>query len=380
MEKELFNPHSNEWLINKFDYYNIIRESNIAYYSKKYNTYVITRYDDVMNIVKDPDTFSSARGNMAIEFPYRFGRTLGASDNPIHDTLKNIVKNAYHKDNIKRISNLYRTKIKEYLENKSHFDFSDITYQTTAWAIAEILNLPLDKEMVKDIILDMQKHAPQNVNENQKPELSRYLMDLIKKEIDKGSSPPGPGIYQSYMNSVLPEKHYGMSLFTGPCLSGATSLIAATQFLILDLFRENKYIEVMNNKSLISNAIDESLRFNSSTGRFRRTVTKHVCIHGVNLKPGDVVNICFDAANRDPVQWDSPNTFNLNRKTTDLAFGHGIHSCLVVSISKALLCVFLEEWINIIANYKILTQDLKYVMTANGIADVISNLSVEKIN
>lgn len=380
MEKELFNPLSNEWLINKFDYYNIIRESNIAYYSKKYNTYVITRYDDVMHIVKDPDTFSSARGNMAIEFEYRFGKTLGASDNPTHDTLKNIVKSAYSKDNILRISDFYRQKIKELLRNKNYFNFSDLVDQATAWATVEILNLPIDKDKVKDIIVDMQRHAPQNVNENQKPELAFKLLNIIKKEIEKNSPPPGPGIYQSYMNSALPEKYYGMSLFTGPCLSGATSLTAATQFLILDLFRENKYVEIMSNKSLISNAIDESLRFNSSTGRFRRTVTKHVCIHGVNLKPGDVVNICFDAANRDPVQWDSPNTFNLNRKTTDLAFGHGIHSCLVISISKALLYVFLEEWINIIANYKISTQDLKYVMTANGIADVISNLFVEKIN
>lgn len=381
MEKELFNPHSNEWLINKFDYYDIIRKSYKAYYSKKYDSYVITRYNDVMDIVKDPNTFSSANGNLIIESPHRLGKTLGASDNPIHDTLKNIVKNAYHKNNTERVSNLYRTKIKEYLKNKSHFNFSDMIYQTTAWAIAEIINLPLDKEMVKNIILDMQMHSPHNVNENQKPELSRYLINLIKKEIDKKTPAPGPGIYDSYINYALPEKYYAMSLFSGPCLSGASSLTGAAEFLILDLFRENKYKEVLNNKSLIPNAVDESLRFNSSTSRFRRTVTTPVRIHNVNLKPGDKVSICFDAANRDPIQWKNPNTFDLNRKTTDLAFGHGLHACIAIGINKALLQVLLEEWINIVGNYKILTknEDLKYVMTASGNNDMISNLLVEKI-
>ena len=379
---ELFDPHSNEWLLNKFKIYSDLRDRDTAYYSEKYKMYVITRYDDVVYALTNPDLFISGQGNLIIEDPRRFGRTLGASDNPTHDTLKNIIQNAYAKHNLERISSLYREKVREELSNKTLINLSEVADQTTAWAIAELLNLQYPKEYIKNLIIDVQRHAPQCVMYNQKDELFEKLKKIVEHAVSANKPAPGPGIYEEYILANKPTQLYGMSLFTGPTISGASSMTGAIEFMILDLFRENKYQDVLRNPDLIPNAINESLRFNASTGRFRRTVSNPVKLHGIDLSAGDAVALCYDAANRDPAKWDNPDMFDLTRNTSGTAFGHGLHACIALYFSKSLMLVFLEEFINIVGSYKVITkqEDLQYVMTASGNDDMISNIQIEKIN
>jgi hypothetical protein len=333
-----------------------------------------------MYALTNHDKFTSGQGNLIVEDPNRFGRTLGASDNPNHEILKNIAKNAYAKDNLERITALYREKVRQELSNKTVINLSEVADQTTAWATAEILNLPYPKEFIKDLIVDIQQHAPQCVMYNQKPELFYEVRKLVIQAITQDKPAPGPGIYAEYLLAEKPEQWYGMSLFTGPTISGASSLTGAIQFMMLDLYRENKYIDVLANPALIPNAVNESLRFNASTGRFRRTVNAPIRLHNVDLQAGDAVALCYDAANRDPDQWTDPDIFDLNRQTAGLAFGHGLHACIALYVSKALMLAFLEEFINIVGPYKIITENknLQYVITASGNDDMISNIYMEK--
>jgi len=382
---ELFDPHSNEWLLNKFKIYSDLRDRDTAYYSEKYKMYVITRYDDVVYALTNPDLFISGQGNLIIEDPRRFGKTLGASDNPTHDTLKNIVKNAYAKHNLERISSLYREKVREELSNKTLINLSEVAEQTTAWAIAELLNLPYPKEDIKNLIINVQRHAPQCVMYNQKAKLFEKMIKVVGHAISTNKPVPGPGMYEEYILANRPDQPnrlYGMSLFTGPTISGASSMTGAIEFMVLDLFRENKYRDVLDNPALISNAVNESLRFNASTGRFRRTVSTPVKLHGIDLSAGDAVAVCYDAANRDSTKWNNPDMFDLTRNTTGMAFGHGVHACIALYFSKSLMAVFLEEFINIVGLYKVITktEELQYVMTASGNDDMISNIHIEKIN
>jgi cytochrome P450 len=144
--KELFDPHSNEWLLNKFDFYKILREKEKAYFSEKYQLYVITRYDDIVFALNNPDIFSSAKGNLIVESPHRFNNTLGASDNPVHDVFKNIVKEAYSKKNIERIAACLSSHATMLLQEQTELNISEVTEHLSAWATAEILNIPYDKE------------------------------------------------------------------------------------------------------------------------------------------------------------------------------------------------------------------------------------------
>ena len=74
-EIDLFRPHDETWLKNKFYYYNIIRQLDILYYSKEYNLFVVTDYKHALDILKNHQTYLSGHGNLIVESPERFGNT-----------------------------------------------------------------------------------------------------------------------------------------------------------------------------------------------------------------------------------------------------------------------------------------------------------------
>jgi cytochrome P450 len=378
---ELFDPQDGKWLLKKFEIYKTLRDRDTAYWSEKYQMHVVTRYDDVVYALANPDIFSSAQGNLIVEDPQRFGLTLGASDNPTHDVFKNIVKEAYSKSNIDRISNLMGEKARELLNEKTQVNISEVIEHLSAWVTAEILNVPYDKETVKDLIVDIQRHGELAVKYN----VNNYTFARLREIIFVSAmlvnrSAPGPGIYQEYVKND-PGTKMIMSLFMGPTLSGAASMTSALEFLTLDLFRTNILDQVVNDRSLIPNAINESMRYHASTGRFSRTVLKEVKLHGVIMKPGDRVALCLDSANRDPQAFPDADSFILNRNgQKHIAFGHGVHACIALAISKAAMQVFLEVLLDIFGKYNVITKndDLFYVIPASGNNDMISNIVISK--
>jgi len=379
---EYFNPHSTEWLLNKFEIYKDLRTRDTAYWSEKYQMYVITRYDDVTSALADAETFSSAKGNLIVENPNRFGVTLGASDNPIHDAYKNIVKNAYSKDNIDRIVNCVAETATRLLQTNNKLNISEIIEEISASSITETLNLPHDRKVITELIMHTQRHAPlavsENIDESGFAKLNRIISTLAL--ITKVPA-PGPGIYHEFITNN-PTKLNVLSLFFGPTLSGASSLTGALQFLTLDLFKENHLNAVLDDRSLIPNAVNESLRFHASTGRFSRTVMQETTLHGVQLKPGDRVALCLESANRDPNKFSDPDTFDLYRNTSgQLAFGHGIHACIALAITRASMIKYLEILLETVGCYKVITtpNEYNYIMTSSGNDDMISNIVIEKV-
>lgn len=391
---EYFSPHAGPWLLNKFEVYKAFRTSEVAYWSERYQLYVITRYDDILFALTNPDIFSSAKGNLIAERSKRFGKTLGASDDPVHTQLKNTVKQAYSKDNIERIVTLFREKAEEYLSNKKTINISDTVEHLSAWTIAEMLNYPFDKTVIKNLIVEIQRRAPLAVRINPdhsydsgymkmfnfEPEtpygISHFLSNVAKCPAH------GPGIYKEYFDN---REQSGLdfdprSLLSGPTLSGASSLTGALQFLTLDLYRENQLDILMEDPSLIPKAVDESLRFHASTGRFSRTVMKEITMHGVLLTPGTRVALCLESGNRDPEKFPDPDKFDIHRDTSgSLAFGRGPHACIALAIAKAVMEVYLEILLKHFGKYKVLTnnEDLTYVITDSGNDDMISNIVIE---
>ena len=82
-------------------------------------------------------------------------------------------------------------------------------------------------------------------------------------------------------------------------------------------------------------AVDEFLRFESSNQLGNRRAVRACKIGGVALDDGALVTLCIGAANRDPAQFDRPDTLMLARQNNrHLAFGFGIHQCAGLSLAR----------------------------------------------
>ncbi|MGS5087975.1 cytochrome P450 [Hydrogenophaga sp. A37] len=88
-------------------------------------------------------------------------------------------------------------------------------------------------------------------------------------------------------------------------------------------------------EQVLSPAVDECLRFESSNQLGNRRALVATQVGGVHLPAGALVTLCIGAANRDPSVYEQPETLNLRREgNKHLAFGFGIHQCAGLSLAR----------------------------------------------
>lgn len=95
----------------------------------------------------------------------------------------------------------------------------------------------------------------------------------------------------------------------------------------------------------IDNAIDEVLRYTSTTTNFTRTAMEDTEIGGYPVKKGDNIYLSFAAANRDPTVFEDPHRLDITRSNAKrhLAFGTGPHVCIGARLAKMQLRALLKE-------------------------------------
>jgi cholest-4-en-3-one 26-monooxygenase len=109
---------------------------------------------------------------------------------------------------------------------------------------------------------------------------------------------------------------------------------------------------LVDDPSLIPDAVEEALRMFPAFAHFRRTATRDTELGGVKIKEGDKVVMWYPATGRDESVYEDPNRFDVTRKPEHQAFGAGgRHFCLGTALARLELKVMMEEtlarWPNI---------------------------------
>jgi cytochrome P450 len=110
--------------------------------------------------------------------------------------------------------------------------------------------------------------------------------------------------------------------------------------------------------TLIPNAIEEILRFQSPVQAVARTVAEPVELRGVTLEERELVVALLGAANRDPEVFEDPDRLDITRKDLKpLSFGGGIHFCLGAQLARIEAAVVFETLLRRIPDLRLLQPD-----------------------
>jgi hypothetical protein len=111
------------------------------------------------------------------------------------------------------------------------------------------------------------------------------------------------------------------------------------------LTHRHAWEEICRDASLIPNAVEEVLRFDSSVIAWRRQATQAVEIGGVPVPAGANLLLLLGSANRDPAVFEDPERFDIHRRNAreHLSFGQGVHYCLGAPLGRLEARVVLEE-------------------------------------
>jgi cytochrome P450 len=112
----------------------------------------------------------------------------------------------------------------------------------------------------------------------------------------------------------------------------------------LDLLRSGE--------AAMGTAVEEILRWTTPSPSKRRTATRACALGGARISAGQKVVVWEGSANRDPLRFDAPDTFALQRDPNPhLSFGHGAHFCLGAHLARLEIRVALEEMLRAVASF-----------------------------
>lgn len=120
--------------------------------------------------------------------------------------------------------------------------------------------------------------------------------------------------------------------------------------------------DVVADPTLLQEAIEESLRFNTSAQRFRRCLQKDVELHGQQMRAGDFVCLAYGSGNRDERQFPDPDRYDIRRKPRGhLGFGGGVHACLGTAIARLSVKVAFDEFHKVVPDYRRVQEHLPWM-------------------
>lgn len=357
-----FNPFQPQMLADPYPFYAELRREDPVHWSPLLQLWLVTRYDDVLAVLRDHQRFSSERTRATNPFvrqleavrqasgPLGRAPTMLSLDPPAHTRMRNLVNKAFTPRMVERV----RPHIQEIadqlldgLEEPHRIDIvRDLAVPLPVIVIAETLGVPpADRERFKAWSSDVANTlgGPLQAEDllRRAQQSSLELADYFRGQIELRRSEPRDDL----LSALIAAEEQGDLLSEDEMLATCILLLIAgnetTTNLIgtgmLALLRHPDQLRLLQEEpSLMPAAVEEMLRYDPPAQLTSRVATEPVILRGKKIEPGQIVLPVLAAANRDPEQFPDPDRFDIRRRgARHLSFGYGIHYCLGAPLALA---------------------------------------------
>ncbi|WP_029461948.1 cytochrome P450 [Serpentinimonas barnesii] len=387
-----FDPYAPAVDADPFPYYHRLREEFPCFWSEQAQMWVLSRYADIVSALNDWQTYSSASGNLMTELPGRAGATLGSSDPPRHDRLRALVQHAFMKRNLLALEEPIRAVAQQVfgqLQGVDQFDFKDVSSQFTVKVLMTALGLPMGDEAlvaeheVRDhAVLMVQSDARTRAKGPEHIAAYQWMQNYAAQVIALRRAEPRNDLISHFAMAEIDgdrlDEREVLLTTTTLIMAGVESLGGFMMMLAYNLasFQEARRA-VVADPALLPDAIEESLRYNTSAQRFRRRLMCDVTLHGQTMRQGDFVCLAYGSGNRDPRQFPQPDRYDLARKPRGhLGFGGGVHACLGTAIARLALKIAFEEFHRVVPEYHRVADQLPWMPSSTFRSPLVLELAV----
>ena len=313
---------------------------------------MILRHEDVRRAAKDWRTFSSDapfRVPIPSEEDVRPMRQLPIeTDPPDHTDYRRIVEPFFQRakspDMIARVESLIDDLLTEAMSRESIEIVREFALPLQSRALAILLNVP---ETEADTWIGWGVHVFRDgVSGEQKGvALDRYL----QRRFDLAAASPGEDFFSALSTARfrdLPLTREEMMGFANLAFAGGRDTVIYTvSSVIAYLGQHPEALEFLrDDPARIVHAGEEFFRYFMPLTHIGRVCPVETDVHGVTVKAGDRVSLCWASANRDATAFEAPDELRLDRKPNPhLSFGFGAHLCLGAAHARLLLRTLLQK-------------------------------------
>jgi len=371
-----FDPYDYATQEDPYPTYAWLRDHAPAYHNEELDFWALSRHADVYAAVRDDVTFSSAMG-VSLD-PTAWGpnahriMSFLAMDAPHQTRLRKLVSRGFTprrvaelEPSIRRITRQHLDALLERHADTGEFDFVDeFAGLLPMDVICEMLDVPqadrADLRRKADLVVHRKDGVydvpPEGVTAAL--ELVTYYADLVTERRKK----PGDDLTSALIaadvdGDRLTDEEIIAFLFLMVVAGNETTTKLLAHAMYWGAQHPDELAKPFGDPDRITDWIEETLRFDTSSQLIARHVTRDYEIHGRTIPAGSKLVVLLGAANRDSRVFSDPDVFRLDRSDAErrelLSFGGGRHFCLGANLARLESRVALEEIVRSVESFEV---------------------------
>jgi cytochrome P450 len=373
-----YNPFLAEVRQNPYQFYAALRREAPVYEVDGLGIRAVSRYDDVLAVVRNHRVFSSAAMNFTPVREQYLGAdvaTLIGADPPVHTRLRGLVSRAFTPRRIAELEGRIREITSDLIgaiAGKPRCDLTaDLSFPLPVIVIAEMLGVEPERraefkhwsdDIVRLISGTQNQDAPPGMGESM-----RAFRGYFEEIIERRRREPR----EDLISALVRAQEADDALTAQEVLAFATLLLVAGNETTTNLIgnavvalldHPDQLEQVRRNPMLVPNVVEETLRYDGPVQGLFRLTTEDTEIGGTRVPAGAVVMPLFASADRDERKFPDPDRFDVTRDAGDhVAFGFGIHFCLGAPLARLEARVALEVLLSRLPPFERVEPSVEYI-------------------
>jgi cytochrome P450 len=355
-----YDPYDFEIDADPYPVWKRLRDEAPLYWNEKYEFFALSRWDDVDAAMLDWKTYISGRGSVLelikanIEIP---PGSILFEDPPAHDLHRGLLSRVFTPKKMQALEPQVRAfcaQVLDPLVGSGGFDFiADLGKFMPMRVIGMLLGIPeSDQEAIRD-------HLDQSLRleEGEAPKTdydANAQSEVFSEYITWRAEHPSDDLMTELLNAEFEDVTGATRTLTHQEILGYVGLLAGagneTTTRLIGFTGEvlgrhpDQRAELVADRSLINNAIEEMLRYEAPSPVQSRYVTRDVEVLGESVPEASVMVLLNGSANRDERHFPKGDRFDIHREVgRHQSFGYGIHLCLGAALARLEGRVALDE-------------------------------------
>jgi cytochrome P450 len=349
-----FDPFEAGYVESPYEQYARLRATDPVHWSDLLSGWVLTRYEDVARILRDPTIsveIENARATPVVEterqrMNERGGKadTLVLRDDPDHARLRRLMQQPFGIRAIDGLRSMVQERVDRELEAVIPRGFMDVigdfAYPLPVAVFCTMLGIPdEDSPQFREWTAAVARNLDPLISAEEREHCFSLMDEMetyLEAQIEQKRREPADDI----LSELVHAEEHGDRLTRDELVAQlvtlyvaghepTTSLIGTGMRALVEFPEQRKLLE--DDPGLFPNAVNEFLRWDGPNQFVRRIATEAIALDGGVIDAAQVIYCCVGAANRDPERWgDDVDEVHVDRADAahHLQFGMGVHSCL----------------------------------------------------